>query len=274
LSHLADEKNETSEHRPRDRKLGDEWNGWSGDSDAPEREIDEKVSTFLSLAASVAIIFIMMFALGWYMIKPRIDQLHPLTSDITKWSGIGLSILLLLIALSECIALLKFKKSLLPYKLTEKTLLAVLPMTVWLGERFGISKDRVGSSFIKLNNILTKDFAARVDPKRPLILLPRCLNKEAKNQIMDRLNGESNKILTVGGGEQARKVIRQYNPSCILALACERDLMSGLKDVAEKIPVIAIPNKRPEGPCKNTHILLEELDDALQYINDRNVRTS
>jgi hypothetical protein len=53
-----------------------------------------------------------------------------------------------------------------------------------------------------------------------------------------------------------------------LALACERDLMSGLKDIAEKIPVIAIPNKRPEGPCKNTHISVRELDEALKFITD------
>jgi hypothetical protein len=57
-----------------------------------------------------------------------------------------------------------------------------------------------------------------------------------------------------------------------LALACERDLMSGIKDIAEKIPVLAIPNKRPEGPCKNTHVSLRELEEALKFITDRKNR--
>ena len=44
--------------------------------------------------------------------------------------------------------------------------------------------------------------------------------------------------------------------------------MSGIKDVAEKIPVLAIPNKRPEGPCKNTEVYLSELDETLKFIEE------
>jgi hypothetical protein len=53
-------------------------------------------------------------------------------------------------------------------------------------------------------------------------------------------------------------------PQAIIAVACERDLVSGLQDVAPKIPVFAIPNKRPEGPCKNTFINIEELEASIK----------
>jgi hypothetical protein len=36
--------------------------------------------------------------------------------------------------------------------------------------------------------------------------------------------------------------------------------------VAEKVPVLAIPNKRPEGPCKNTNLQLDALDEALSFL--------
>lgn len=86
---------------------------------------------------------------------------------------------------------------------------------------------------------------------------------------MNKINGNGYKVVTAGGGEQAREAIRQYRPTFILALACERDLMSGIRDVADKIPVLAIPNKRPEGPCKNTDVYIEELEETLRFITDR-----
>jgi len=73
-------------------------------------------------------------------------------------------------------------------------------------------------------------------------------------------------MYTAAGGEEARAAIKQYRPTIILAIACERDLISGIKDVAEKIPVFAIPNKRPEGPCKNTDFSLSELDEAVRVL--------
>ena len=84
--------------------------------------------------------------------------------------------------------------------------------------------------------------------------------------MIERANGRAVRIVTAAGGEEARRAIKEYRPSLILAIACERDLISGIKDVAERIPILAIPNKRPEGPCKNTHLQLAELDEALDFI--------
>ena len=262
-------KKETgSSDKPRDRKLGDEWRDWDGGSDLREKDINENLTTFFILATAIFASSVALFSLGWYMVKPRIDQFHPLVSTLIQWSVIGFAVLFFMCVVIESIAVLKFRKSFLPYKLKEKFLFSLLPKAVWLGKKFGISRDRVGNSFIKMHNFITRISTNKLNPDRLLILLPRCLKKETRTQILNRLNGNVYKIHTVGGGEEARKAIRQYDPSFILAFACERDLMSGLKDVAEKIPVIAIPNKRPEGPCKNTHILIEELEEVLEFIID------
>jgi hypothetical protein len=102
-----------------------------------------------------------------------------------------------------------------------------------------------------------------------LILLPRCLKKEARNRILNNIKGNGTKVLTVAGGEEAREAIRQYRPDFILAIACERDRISGIKDVADTIPVLSIPNKRPEGPCKNTDFSSGELKDTFEFIKAR-----
>lgn len=249
-----------------DRKLGDEWNDWRGDADPRDRDIDEKVSTFLSLASGMLFVSVALLLLGWFMIKPRFEQIDPLFAQMTGWLLAGIAAGFVLVAFFEGSLLIRRGRSLLPYPWSEKCFLFLLPGSLWLGGKFGISKDRVGNSFIKIHNIITKSHVGRQSRGRLLVLLPRCLSKEARQELTGRLSGDDYKIFTATGGEEAREAIRQYRPASILAIACERDLMSGIKDVADKIPVIAIPNKRPEGPCKNTDISIPELEAALKVL--------
>lgn len=255
--------------KPKDRKLGDQWTDWDGRDDSREAEINENRTTFFLLSLGILLILIALVPLGWYLIKPRIFQLNPLAANLIEWIIIGFAFVCLILFLVEGASVLGFRKSLFPYRWREKFILFLLPKTVWLGAKFGISRDRVGNSFIKVHNFIIKNYADKLSAERLLILLPRCLKKETRNQIMNKVNGDGFKILTAGGGEAAREAIKQYRPTFILALACERDLMSGIKDVAENIPVLAIPNKRPEGPCKNTDVYLDELDETLKFITER-----
>ncbi len=259
----------------KDRKLGDEWADWKGESDPGECEIDEGMATFLVLAAGVMLLFIALLPVVWYFIKPRIEQLSPFGANLVEWVAAGGAVLLLVTTALQGIVLRGFGKSLFSYRLTEPFLLALFPKAVWLGGKLGISRDRVGNSFIKVHNYMTKSHGDGLDLERLLVLLPRCLKKEARSAITERIHGDGYKILTAGGGEEARAVIKEYRPTFILALACERDLMSGIRDVADKIPVLAIPNKRPEGPCKNTEFSLGEFEETLAFIaKTKNRRSS
>jgi hypothetical protein len=252
-----------------DRKLGDQWTDWKGGINQRESEVDENLTTFFILAFGIIFIFLALLPVAWYLIKPRIMLLNHFISDLIEWFIIGFALVCLILFLLEGVSILKFRKSIFPYRWREKFILYILPKTIWLGAKFGISKDRVGNSFIKVHNFITKNFADNLNTDRLLILLPRCLKRETRTQIINKINGHDFKVVTAGGGEQAREAIRRYQPTFILALACERDLMSGISDVAEKIPVLAIPNKRPEGPCKNTDVYLDELDEILKFIIER-----
>jgi hypothetical protein len=255
--------------RKKDRKLGDEWSDWNGDPGCVEPEINETRSTFFTLAALATFAFAALVALLWYLMKPRFGQFSPFLPGVIQWSLISLAAVSLVLALAEWVVVVRLGKSLLPYAMMERFILSVLPKAVWLGGKFGISRDRVGNSFIKVHNLVTRSYAKRLSAERLLILLPRCLKKEARSRIIDAAGGSETKVLTVAGGEEAREAIRQYRPNFILAIACERDLMSGIKDVAEKIPVLAIPNRRPEGPCKNTDFSTGELEEAFRFIAER-----
>lgn len=58
-------------------------------------------------------------------------------------------------------------------------------------------------------------------------------------------------IFVAAGGTMARKRIAEKRPDMVLAVACEGDLISGIRD-SLPMKVVGILNERPEGPCKNT----------------------
>ena len=73
-------------------------------------------------------------------------------------------------------------------------------------------------------------------------------------------------VYTAAGGGQARKIIREQRPTAVIGVACERDLMSGINDIVPKMPTLGVTNKRPEGPCKNTLINMDELRKAIETL--------
>ncbi len=260
--------------QPVDRKLGDEWTDWKGDTGSAEVDANECSATFLILAGVIFFLLVSLLNLAWYLIKPRIEQLGPPVSIWVGWCVVGFSILVLVVAAAEAMSVATFRTSLLPYVCTERVLLALLPKSVWLGRKFGIGWDRVSNSFIKVHNIVLRASPNRLSTERLLILLPRCLERATRSQVLERLEGLDAKTVTASGGEEARKAIQEYRPTVILAIACERDLISGLIDVADRIPVLAFPNRRPQGPCKNTQLPIEELDAALQFLAERRAARS
>jgi hypothetical protein len=66
------------------------------------------------------------------------------------------------------------------------------------------------------------------------------------------------------GGTLARRVIVETRPNAIVAVACDRDLTSGIQD-SYPIPVIGVLNERPFGPCKNTRVDLAKVKAAMDF---------
>ena len=76
------------------------------------------------------------------------------------------------------------------------------------------------------------------------------------------------KIFIATGGTLARKIIVDSKPKAVIAVACERDLTSGVRDV-NKIPVLGVFNSRPNGPCVDTDINIKEVEDAINFFTDK-----
>ncbi|MEJ2031738.1 MAG: DUF116 domain-containing protein [Deltaproteobacteria bacterium] len=166
------------------------------------------------------------------------------------------------------------------------TVTLFLPLMTLLGRVLGISKARIRSSFIKVNNELVAAKNGRYAPQELLLLMPHCLQS---SKCAVRLTYDTNNCKRCGkcpitgllalsdkygihlaiatGGTIARRIVVQKRPRLILAVACERDLASGIQDTYP-LPVFGILNRRPFGPCYNTKVPLNHLEEAIRKFLD------
>ena len=150
-----------------------------------------------------------------------------------------------------------------------------------LGKLFDINKEKVECSFIEVSNQIIKNRHIKVKPEELLVLTPHCLQledcphkitrdtnncKECGKCQIGALNLLAKELgfnfAVVTGGTLARQIIKKLRPRAVLAIACERDLTSGIQDIYP-LPVIGVLNIRPDGPCKNTKIDIKIVKEAI-----------
>jgi hypothetical protein len=214
---------------------------------------------------------------GLANIHPDLPRIVGLTFGVLSGLALlGTLLLVLTTALGKDILFTKFMRGVV--------IKFLLPVIEFIGKIFGITTDTIRQSFIAMNNSLVQSQRLLVKSDRILILLPHCL------QLFDceiKVTGDINKCIRCGrcdikglaelaqkyqinisvatGGTLARKVIIEKKPKLVVAVACERDLTSGIKD-CYPLPVIGVLNDRPFGPCFNTRVDVEKIDQALQAV--------
>ena len=160
------------------------------------------------------------------------------------------------------------------------------PVT-FVASRIGIPKNEIRKIFVKLNNtyIYSNKYDFNVDDI--LILIPHCIQKNScklkvTNQIENCAKcGLCNvsdlvklkerfgvNVFIATGGTLARKIIIENKPKAVIAVACERDLTSGIQDM-KHIPVLGVFNKRPNGPCFDTFLNIHEVEDAIKFLTNQ-----
>ncbi|MCU0723079.1 MAG: DUF116 domain-containing protein [Planctomycetes bacterium] len=261
---MADEIPNPEPERAPDRKLGDEWEDWSGDPGECEAVLREGKGKFV-LFAFVLLVLTAGALFGLlYMVYPRLESFDPrvgLAAAVAVCAGVataGLWFLLFWLSLL-------LERNLLPASGRVGLAIAFFaPRVIWLGQRFGISRDRMGSSFVKVCNCLIKVARIAQGKGDVLVLLPRCLSKEVRPKILEVCERYGCRVETVAGGEAARAAVKRIRPRGIVAVACERDLVTGLRDVVAAFPAVGVANRREEGPCKNTTVDLAEFEETLR----------
>lgn len=143
---------------------------------------------------------------------------------------------------------------------------------------------KLSHKLIKLNNdFVLKKMAGR-EVEKVAILLPHCIQNYncpykvtsdienckkcglCKIEKLLNLKEEYNIVIKVAtGGTLARMFIMKERPTLVIAVACERDLVSGIYD-ALPANVYGVFNTRPKGPCIDTDVSVDEIEKVLKII--------
>jgi hypothetical protein len=239
---------------------------------------------FISLMAVTCLLIAGIFLFFWWIQGAGLGSLHP---SLPRIAG-GLLILVagLVLLGTVLLVLTTVTGRDLPGTrlLRGAAIRLLLPVIEFIGKAVGIPRDTVRQSFIAMNNSLVLSRKFRLKPDRILILLPHCL------QLVDcdiKITGDINKCVRCGrcdiagladlaekyridisvatGGTLARKVIKEKRPKLVVAVACEGDLTSGIRD-CYPLPVLGVLNDRPNGPCFNTAVDTCKIDEALKSV--------
>lgn len=160
----------------------------------------------------------------------------------------------------------------------------LLPVVLTLGRLLRIPQDWIQASFIEVNNYLVRLSGRRFAADRVMILLPHCLQSHTctRKITTDIRNCRRCGLCVIGdlqhlaeeygaavavatGGTAARRRLEELRPRAVVAVACERDLASGIQDTGS-LCVIGVPNLRPHGPCVDTTVELERVRQALESL--------
>ena len=149
----------------------------------------------------------------------------------------------------------------------------LFPIAILLGRIFGFDRRKIEQSFIAVSNQIIHRQHLRVSADRLLVVTPHCLQLAtcphritrdpmancrrcggcdigALVQLAEEMGFH---FFVVTGGTLARQTVKKIRPKAVLAIACERDLTSGIQDVYP-LPAVGVLNIRPNGPCYNTHV--------------------
>ena len=156
------------------------------------------------------------------------------------------------------------------------------PLMELLAKFVGIDRGSVRRSFIKVNNELVLSRRKTVEPHKLLLLLPHCVQRSAcphrlvhnadlclrcggcpVGDLLDLRDKYGIRFAIATGGTIARRIVVQTRPDCIIAVACERDLTSGIQD-SYPLPVFGVLNSRPKGPCLDTLVPMDALEDVIR----------
>ena len=234
------------------------------------------------MVASCASVGCALFV-GWLVPYLGLSAIHPALPSVSA----SLCILLLLLLAWLCAGLVFHIYTGCPLpgmrRIRGVTTRLMLPLMVLLGRAFGFSREKVRLSFVKVNNELVLASGVRSSPGELLVLAPHCIQRSdcphrlttdvercercgrcPVGSLLALRDSYGFKLCAATGGTIARRIVVELRPKLIIAIACERDLSSGIQD-CYPIPVFGLPNERPCGPCRDTQVSLTRLEELVRY---------
>lgn len=160
------------------------------------------------------------------------------------------------------------------------------PFLIWLTNFLPKkSKNKILNNLLLWNNNIILSKKENEKPKNILILLPRCLQYfkcehniiasvencqlcgkcKIKDIIKIKEKYNLRDVKVVSGGKLAKMFVEQIKPDYIIAVACEIELILGIKEVFP-YRVLAVNNIIIDKPCINTDVEIEKIENFIKQL--------
>jgi len=243
-----------------DRRLGHEWDEWDGKPLPNQGNYDSSPTLFFAWSAVTLVLGLGLVALVFFLLAPRLAGLHRSVPAL-MWGGLLIVGAILWLWWGVLFLSYQLRRPLLPERLAERgPFLRLMRLTSRVADWFG-RRDWVENAAVKIYNALAVMRGRKVGQGELLVLIPRCLSKETLDGVLGIAGRYGVPVFVATRGQLARRVIRERRPRAVVAVACERDMVSGLHDVAGKIPVLGLTMTLPAGPCKDAALNLGQFED-------------
>ena len=246
-----------------DRRLGHEWDEWNGRPLPGGGNFSAAPGLFFRFAALTVVTATAAVALLLFLVGPRLATLWPRLHTVL-WITVAVLAGLQTLYLGLLAASYYGGRNLLPERLLERgPYLQLMNYTSLVARGFG-KRDWVEHAAIDVYNTLAVRRGRTVGKGELLVLIPRCLSKQALDGVLEIAGRYEVPVFVATRGQLARRVIRERRPRAVVAVACERDMMTGLRDVAGKLPVLGLTMQLPNGPCRDAAIDLDQMEKWVQ----------
>ncbi|MEW6027270.1 MAG: DUF116 domain-containing protein [Planctomycetota bacterium] len=141
---------------------------------------------------------------------------------------------------------------------------------------------KLDNIIIGLNNFLRGRKPKRLAPEKVMLLFSHCLQyskcpqkivndlaeckrcgKCSVKDILEMSERYGVKCAVASGSEMALEKVNAADVDAVIAIACQKELAGGIKAIFPK-KVLAVPNTRPHGPCKDCGVDIQNVEAFLK----------
>ncbi len=235
------------------------------------------VSFFVLYGILIALLFLLFTGVGHFL---------PIFSNISVNIIYFFILIGVLVAILMVVSII-FKKDIFSFFSIRYFLMKyIAPVANSISKRIWLDNNKMVRSYIDLSNKFIINKLKNKDISNILLLLPHCIQlnscgmkltyditnckmcgKCAISNLIELSKEFSVHISVASGGTMARKQVAEVKPCVVLAVACERDLLSGIRDTLP-MNVLGVLNKRPNGHCVNTTVDTENISSLIREIRN------
>src|SRR5256712_9450272 len=232
-------------HIETDRRLGREWDEWDGKPLHGNGDFSARPGLFFQRGALTLVVGFGAAGALVFLLAPRLESLHALLPTLL-WLALGAAAGLCWLWFGLLLLSFYGGTVLLPEQLLERgPYLRLMSLTSYLARVLG-KRDWVEHAAIDVYNSLAERRQRGVGKGELLVLIPRCLSKQALDGVLAIAGRYEVPVFVATRGQLARRGIRERRPRAGAAGAGEGGMVARVPRAAGPLAGVGLAQRPPQ----------------------------